>query len=245
MYLRTHSHTYPIQSMPATLSIVLIEDHDALRELTAEALPDLGHRVTALSCAEELEDISKATPTDLFIIDLNLPGEDGISLSTRIRNSYPKVGIIILTARSSSKDKVIGYESGADLYITKPVDWDELTAAINSLTRRQIELQTQVSDFELSISASNLEISGPKAKARLSAAEASLLTAFSRAPSGRLEIWQLAEILNQDLTDISKSSLEVRIVRLRKKLIEVGCEVRVIESIRGFGYQCLVPIKVL
>jgi len=231
--------------MDSQLSIVLVEDHDVLRVLTTEALQDLGHRVTALSCAEELEDSSRATPTDLFILDLNLPGEDGISLSRRIRNSHPKVGIIILTARSTSKDKVIGYESGADLYMTKPIDREELIAAINSLTRRKVELSTDNASGLLSISLSNLELSGPLSKAKVSAAEASLLTAFSRAPSGRLEIWQLAEILNQDLSEISKSSLEVRIVRLRKKMIEVGSQARAIESIRGFGYQCLVPIKIL
>jgi DNA-binding response OmpR family regulator len=231
--------------MDSQLSIVLVEDHDALRELTTEALQELGHRVTALTCAEDLEDVSRATPTDLFILDLNLPGEDGISLSKRIRNSYPKVGIIILTARSTSKDKVIGYESGADLYITKPVDREELIAAIKSLTRRKVELSMDNTSGPLCVSEANLELTGPQSKAKVSAAEAALLTAFSRAPSGRLEIWQLAEILNLDLSEISKSSLEVRIVRLRKKMIEVGCQVRAIESVRGFGYQCLVPIKIL
>ncbi len=231
--------------MDSQLSIVLVEDHDALRELTTEALEELGHQVTALTCAEELEDASKAIPTDLFILDLNLPGEDGISLSRRIRNSHPKVGIIILTARSTSKDKVIGYESGADLYITKPVDREELIAAIKSLTRRQVEMRDQSTSGPLRLLVSNLELTGPKAKTKVSAAEASLLTAFSRAPSGRLEIWQMAEILHQDLSEISKSSLEVRIVRLRKKMVEVGGQARAIESIRGVGYQCLIPIKVL
>lgn len=231
--------------MDSQLNIVFIEDHDALRELTTEALEELGHLVTPLTCAEELEIEIKDKPTDLFIIDLNLPGEDGISLSKRLRNTHPRVGIIILTARSASKDKVIGYESGADLYLTKPVDRDELIAAINSLTRRKVELSSSSETGLLSVSIKNLELMGPLTKLKVSAAEASLLTAFSRSPSGRLEIWQLAEILGQDLSALSKSSLEVRIVRLRKKMIEVGGPARAIESIRGFGYQCLIPIKVL
>jgi DNA-binding response OmpR family regulator len=99
------------------------------------ALANKGHHVFGLSCAEELEDAVKGGATDVFILDLNLPGEDGISLAKRIRQAYPLVGIIMLTARSQAKEKVQGYESGADLYMTKPVDFEELCAALQGFVK--------------------------------------------------------------------------------------------------------------
>jgi DNA-binding response OmpR family regulator len=119
------------------LNIVVVEDHDDLRELTCLALSHRGHHVVGLSCAEELEDQAGGGPVDVFVIDLNLPGEDGISLTQRLRHVYPLVGIVMLTARSQNKDKVLGYDSGADLYMTKPVNFEELCAAIQSFARRR------------------------------------------------------------------------------------------------------------
>jgi len=107
--------------MVAKLNIVVVEDNNDLRELTCQVLTQEGHRVTGLACAEELEDLAGGEPADMFLLDLNLPGEDGISLSQRIRKAQPLVGIFIISARSDLDDKLIGYESGADLYITKPV----------------------------------------------------------------------------------------------------------------------------
>ena len=118
--------------MATHLSIVLVEDNDDLRELTADALRAEGHRVTALSCAEELEDKAGGAAADLFLIDLNLPGEDGFSLARRIRQVQPLVGILIVSARSELQDKVQGYDCGADAYLPKPVPFEELRAAINS-----------------------------------------------------------------------------------------------------------------
>ena len=97
--------------MASNLSIILVEDNDDLRELTADALRGQGHHVVALSCAEELQDKAKGIAADLFLIDLNLPGEDGYSLARRIRAAQPLVGIIIISARSDLQDKVDGYES--------------------------------------------------------------------------------------------------------------------------------------
>jgi DNA-binding response OmpR family regulator len=228
--------------MPASLNIVVVEDHDHLREMTCAALTDRGHRVVGLSCAEELEDEAKGDPVDAFVLDLNLPGEDGISLARRIRNAYPLVGIIMLTARSHSSDKIAGYESGADLYLTKPVDLDELCAAIKSFARRRSIAEPGLES--LTISLSNRELTGPKATVRLTQSEAAMLRAFSRAPAGTLEVWQLAEILRLDLDRLNKASLEVRIVRLRKKFIDAGVTGTTIDSIRNVGYQLFIALQI-
>lgn len=170
--------------MPINLNIVVAEDHDHLREMTCAALADRGHRVLGLSCAEELEDGAKGDPVDAFVLDLNLPREDGISLARRIRHAYPLVGIIMLTARSESSDKNAGYESGADLYMTKPVDLDELCAAIKSFARRR--RTAEPSPDKPTLALSNMELTGPTATVRLTSSEAAMLRAFGRAPAGTL-----------------------------------------------------------
>jgi DNA-binding response OmpR family regulator len=233
----------------ARLNIVVVEDHDDLRELTCLALSHRGHHVVGLSCAEELEDQAGGGPVDVFVIDLNLPGEDGISLTQRLRHVYPLVGIVMLTARSQNKDKVLGYDSGADLYMTKPVNFEELCAAIQSFARRRqvlsVPSDTRDTTSPQTLRLNKLLLSGPEGDVRLSSAEADMLTAFARAPGGRLETWQLAQILDLDMSNLNKASLEVRIVRLRKKLQDAGTTGVVIESIRNVGYQMCAPLQII
>jgi len=230
--------------MAAHLSIVLVEDNDDLRELTAAALRGEGHRVIALACAEELEDRAHSAEADVFLIDLNLPGEDGFSLSRRLRQAQPLVGIIIISARSDLGDKVQGYDCGADWYLAKPVPFQELSAALKSFARRRqaqrVETITPAGGLRLQQHA----LHGPTGEVRMTSSEEILLTAFARAPSGRLENWQFAELLNIDMADFNKSSLELRIVRLRKKLAQAGAQGQCLESIRSIGYQLTVPIQV-
>ena len=231
--------------MAAYLSIVLIEDNDDLRELTADALRAEGHRVVALSCAEELEDQASGVPADVFLIDLNLPGEDGFSLSRRIRRAQPLVGIIVISARSDLQDKLVGYDSGADWYLSKPVPFPELSAALKSFARRRQAQQTETVMPAGGLRLQQRELHGPVGRVRLTPAEETLLTAFARAPAGRLENWQLFEMFGLDTADVSKTSLEVRITRLRKKLSQAGAEGHCLESIRNVGYQLHVPVQVI
>ena len=231
--------------MAAHLSIVLVEDNDDLRELTADALRAEGHRVLALSCAEELEDKARGMAADLFLIDLNLPGENGFSLSRRIRQAQPLVGIVIISARSELQDKVDGYDCGADAYLPKPVPFEELRAAISSFARRRQAQQTTRLTPSGGLRLQQRELHGPAGQVHLTSAEEALLTAFARAPSGRLENWQLLELFGMDSADVSKTSLEVRITRLRKKLSQVGVQGHALESIRSVGYQLHLPVQIM
>jgi DNA-binding response OmpR family regulator len=231
--------------MVAKLNIVVVEDNDDLRELTCQVLEQDGHTAIGLTCAEELEDFAGGEHADIFLLDLNLPGEDGISLSQRIRNAHPLVGIIIISARTDLDDKLIGYESGADWYITKPVVFAELTAAIRSFARRRHAAKQNHVDAVRGIKLNKLDLSGPLGEAKLTATEGTMLTAFARAPAGKLETWQLAEILGFEADETMKNSIAVRIGRLRKKLMDLGAEGVVIESIRNVGYQLLVHVEVV
>lgn len=230
--------------MAAKLNIAVVEDNDDLRNLTCQVLTNEGHHVTGLSCAEELEDFLGGKPVDVFLLDINLPGESGISLSKRIRKAQPFVGIIIVSARTDLDDKVIGYDSGADLYITKPVVFAELTAAIRSFARRhEANKLDKVSETQQLV-LDKLDVIGPLGIVKITATEALLLTALARAPAGQLETWQIAEMLDVQVDDAMKASIAMRIVRLRKKLIDAGAEGVVIESIRNVGYQILVHIEI-
>ncbi|WP_295455743.1 helix-turn-helix domain-containing protein [uncultured Thiodictyon sp.] len=122
--------------MDSGLNIIVVEDHDDLREATVEALRGLGHAARGLTCAEALDAELRAAPADLLVLDLNLPGEDGISLARRMRVAWPAMGIIMVTVREQVRSKIEGYDSGADLYLTKPTSIGELEAAIGALARR-------------------------------------------------------------------------------------------------------------
>lgn len=230
--------------MVAQLNIVVVEDNDDLRNLTCQVLTNEGHRATGLACAEELEDLAGGEPADIFLIDINLPGESGISLSKRIRQAQPFVGIIIISARTDLDDKIIGYDSGADLYITKPVVFAELTAAIRSFARRQNAARVEKATEAQSLVLSKLDVAGSAGVVKLTATEAMLLTAFARAPSGKLETWQIAEMLEVQVDETMKASIAMRIARLRKKLSDAGAQGVIIESIRNVGYQILVHVEV-
>lgn len=231
------------------LNIVLVEDHDILRQMLTQALQEAGHQVTALSCAEELEDVAQGLPADVFLIDLNLPGEDGFSLTERVRAAYPLAGLIVVTARSGLQDKLEGYARGADMYLTKPLEVPELCATVAAMGRRRqrFEHATVARQQQIfTLSQQQMTLSKPGlASVNLTAAETTMLVSFSRAPGQRVAYWQIAETLGLDLQTYPKSSLEVRIVRLRKKLVEAGADASCIESIRNHGYQLCIPIQVI
>lgn len=220
--------------MATSLNIVLVEDHDSLRDVTADVLRQSGHQVIALSCAEDMEDKVGGRAVDLFILDLNLPGEDGISLARRLRRAHPTVGIIMVTARNRPQDLTIGYAEGADMYLMKPVEVETLLAAVESISRR---LSQTPADTGLCLKKDTLRLIGPSGSVTVQAIEADLLTAFARAPERRLETWQLAELFGNEDSGFSKSGIEVRITRLRKKLIACGASQSCIKSIRAIGYQ--------
>ena len=229
------------------LNVVLVEDHDVLRQMLAQALEERHHTVVALSCAEELEDVAAGQPVDVFLVDLNLPGEDGLSLTGRLRAAYPLAGIIIVTARSTLNDKLEGYAHGADLYLTKPLEVPELCAAVAAQGRRRQRVQgllAQEQRYTLRQQLLQLAKTG-HVPVNMSPAEVSILVAFARAPGQRLAYWQVAETLGLDLQTYPKASLEVRVVRLRKKLVEAGAPATCIEAVRNHGYQLCIELRLV
>jgi DNA-binding response OmpR family regulator len=226
--------------MSNALNIMVVEDHDALRDITVEALAQRGHNVRGVDSAEALPDEPGLFPIDLLVIDLNLPGEDGISLAARIRTAQPDIGIIMVTARNQVRDRMAGYDSGADIYLTKPTSSEELIAAVRALTRRI--RPDEPGDCLLTVQLASLNLLGTKDKVGLSSHEASLLAALVRAKDQQLETWQLIALTDKEVTELSKKALEVQIVRLRKKLQQAGAQEPSIKAIRGQGYRLCVKV---
>lgn len=219
----------------STLKILLVEDNDDLRDATQSFLQRHGHAVRSAASAEEINEACGGFVPDIYIVDLTLPEEDGLSLVRRIRHLHPQVGIVITTARAQIGERVHGYESGADLYFVKPVDPQELRAGIQALAKRMHTASTP-SQGMLSLHLTRFLLSGPTGETTLTPAETTLLTTLARAPSRTVERWQLLEVIRTGGELPSSANLEMRITRLRRKLALVGAEPPYIKALHKVGY---------
>lgn len=207
------------------LTIAIIEDNPALCEALTDVLAAEGHDVEGFNSAEAFWARGDASPYDVLVLDLNLPGEDGISFARRVRAINPDVGIVMLTARGEPNERRIGYENGADIYLTKPSSAPELTASVGALARRLRRNRRE--EPALVLDGAAMTLSGGAEPVALSAAEVDLLTAFLDAPNHRVSISRIAALMGG----------EVGIVRLRKKMMMAGASGQPIKVIRNSGYQ--------
>jgi DNA-binding response OmpR family regulator len=216
------------------LNIAIIEDNAPLRESLVDILSSEGHHVSAFDSAETLQANSSIATLDIVLLDLNLPGEDGVTLARRLRASKPGIGIIMLTARVAPEDRRTGYDCGADIYLTKPSSPAEVTSSIWALSRR---LDIVYSGGQpLSLNMKSLCISGSGVSVKLSASEADLLESFVYAPDNRLATDDIIRLHSQDKS-FSKAAIGVKIVRIRKKLLAAGAAGQPINAVRNWGYQ--------
>lgn len=221
--------------MPPSLPVLVVEDNDALRQATVEMLDRHGFAAVGVPCAEDVDDLTLPNSPRLFVIDLNLPDEDGISLARRLRRANPKAGILITSARVQLHERLQGYDAGADIYLPKPVAPTELLAALNALKARLLSPDAQ--DRRLVLERDTRQLRGPSGSVVLSESEARLLTAFTTARERTLERWQVGVQLNPSGEAISADSLQNRVSMLRKKLAACGAEGEVIAAIRTSGYR--------
>lgn len=232
------------------LNIVMVEDNEVLRSLTMDYLTSRGHSVRGYPAAENLETSSGSASglrADIYLLDVNLPGEDGLSLARRIRERQPDAGIIMMTARTSELDKIQGYEVGADIYLPKPCSLEQLNAAIGALGRRvnqsSADDESASVPTTISFSVKTLEVQGPSGSIQLTGTEGRLLDAFSQAESGLLTYEALAKLLGRVYSFKDWQVFAVNVTRLRKKLVEVGAPERCLVSVRSVGYQCCIRLN--
>lgn len=222
--------------MNSMLKLLVVEDHHDLREVTVETLTDHGHQVVGVDCAEAVGELPTDFSPDIAILDLNLPGEDGLQLAARLRRVQPGIGIIMVTARHTLNEKLAGYEHGADLYLTKPTSPEELGAAVEALARRiRLTTATHMPGYALDLQERTLHTPGGDVALRV--AEANLLHSLALAADQTLEIWQLLERLGKSVDEDGKAQLQVLVSRLRSKLVEHGLPDHCLRSERNKGYR--------
>lgn len=224
------------------LNLLIVEDHQMLCETLQETFETEGYIVSAYNSVEEVPLADLEQPWHIALLDINLPGEDGISFSYRLRAQLPGIGIVMLTSHQSLEWKLNGYESGADVYLTKPIDPLELLAVTNSLTKRlQFEPNTSV-DWRLEIVEHKLI--GPNGQTiALTPNEVQVLHHFIFANQHQLEYWQLLEITHNQMDEAGRKRLEVMISRLRSKLAQIDSCNSSIKALRGYGYVLCLNIQ--
>jgi two-component system phosphate regulon response regulator OmpR len=220
--------------MPSKINIAVVEDHDVLREMLLDALLEKGYLAQGFRDAYELDAASPKTIFELLILDLNLPGEDGLSIAKRIKESYPDTFIIMITARSSETDKIQGYEAGADIYLPKPIAIAELQAAVCSLSKRILRYKDL--GGQLVLNEKNATLKGTQTVS-LSKIDLDILLALLQADQQRLDFESLLQQVSSNTSNTPKATLEVQIVRLRKKMAEAGAEGVTIKALYKYGYQ--------
>ncbi|MCX7223717.1 MAG: response regulator transcription factor [Burkholderiales bacterium] len=233
--------------VPKSLRIALVEDDPLLRKEMHYHLKQQGFLVYALDRGSSLDELLLTEPIDTLILDLNLPVEDGLSIAKRIRLSIPSIVIIMLTARTAIPERLKGYEAGADIYLSKPIDPEELTAALLSQHRRAQRALAASPGLTLSLQSLSLTSMASQQKVYLTNSEKVFLTALAQATSHLLESDMICEILSQraGVTNIGRRSLESLVSRLRKKIAVLMPDDpnSPIKAIWGVGYQLCVPIE--
>lgn len=229
--------------MATLVTIVVVEDHLSLQELLVEALQGEGYAAVGCASAEELDEYLVKAKADILVLDINLPGENGVSIAARLSKANPALRIIMLTARSSEKDKLIGYENGADIYLTKPVSPSELLAAVGSIKRR-IKQEVPTASLLMDCPKRQLLSTLSGLTIELSFNELSLLKGLVVAPGHKLDYWRLLDLLGKAVDEKSKAALGVQIHRLNAKLLPLTDGEACIKSNFKEGYQLAVSINI-
>jgi DNA-binding response OmpR family regulator len=224
--------------------ILVIDDDPRLRDLLVRYLTEQGFQVQALADARDLDKKLQRDPPHLLVLDLMLPGEDGLAVCRRLRASGETVPVIMLTAKGEDVDRIVGLEMGADDYLPKPFNPRELVARIHAVLRRQTERlapgapgadeQIVFGPYRLDLGTREL-MRGSEAIA-LTTGEFGLLKVLAshpRHPLAREKLMLLARGRDHDVFD---RAIDVQVSRLRKLIEANPSSPRFIQTVWGFGY---------
>lgn len=221
------------------MRIVLVEDNVSLAKGIAYRLRDEGHSVDVLHDGAEAELFLEQEESDLIILDINLPGRSGIDLLTDLRRKSDPRPVILLTARSSTEDRVAGLDAGADDYLAKPFAMDELAARVRALGRRKATApRRQIALGPLVLDPEQHELALEGVPLELPRREGAVLIALAAAMGRTVPKATLLDQVYGAGTDTDEKVIEVYISRLRRRLKPHGIAIRVN---RGVGYALIVP----
>ena len=230
--------------MSEAAHIVVVDDDSEVRETVAEYLRRNGLSVSEADGGAALRELMATRPIDLAVLDVNMPGDDGLTLAREIRASG-EAGIILLTANSDDLDKIVGLEVGADDYVTKPFNPRELLARVKAVLRRArardggatatLGREVQMGKCRLNLDTRRL-YAADGSEVPLTAMEYDLLRTFAERPNRPLSRDQLLELAHDKEMEAFDRSIDNRITRLRRKIEVDPARPDCIRTVRGLGY---------
>lgn len=218
------------------IHLLVVDDDDRIRDLLKKYLGKSGFRVSAAANTREARRLMETLAFDLLILDVMMPGEDGFTFTRSLRES-DDVPVILLTAKGEAQDRIEGLKTGADDYLPKPFEPEELVLRIDSIFRR-LGLQHQQSvvtfgpwEFDLA----RLVLKKDGERARLTSGEEALLLLLARRAGSPVTRYALSEKLSAG----SERAVDVQMTRLRRKIEDNPSEPAFLLTVRGLGYRLL------
>jgi DNA-binding response OmpR family regulator len=231
-------------------TIAVVEDHAEQRKLIVEYLVRQGMKATGYADGAQFRRSADRAPPDLVLLDLRLPGEDGFAIARRLRDAYPRMGIIMVTGSSDTVDRVVGLETGADDYIAKPFDPRELLARVKSVLRRARGEPATMATVNGAVRVGArlfdpvrrvlIEANGDTEP--LTGADYDLLKLLVEHPNRALSRDWIFESLSNREAGSSARSIDQRVNRLRRKIEEDPDHPEIVRTVRGVGYM-FVPAR--
>lgn len=218
------------------MRLLLVEDSNRLRSTLVRALVRLGHAVDEAADGREAEVFARMNEYDAIVLDLMLPGRNGLELLDAWRREGLDTPVIVLTARSSVEDRVRGLALGADDYLVKPFALEELVARLEAVVRRrrgQADSRIRIGDLEIDFASRKVQRGGEELV--LTAREFSLLECLARRPGQVLSRAQIEAHLYSDTGSPASNAVDAAIYALRRKLSPRGAP-PLIHTRRGLGY---------
>lgn len=228
----------PIAAPGEGRHLLVVDDDDRIRELLKEYLAREGFRVTGAAHTAAARRLMELLEFDLVVLDVMMPGEDGLSLTSWVRSkaSTSNTPVLLLTARGDADDRIEGLSRGADDYMSKPFDPRELRLRIDAILRRSGTKPIGPKEVRLGDATFNmerLELTRDGEPQRLTEAEAQLLKTLAQNAHAPVERVQLAS----DTADITGRAVDVQVTRLRRKLEKDPKNPRYLQTVRGVGYM--------
>lgn len=231
--------------MERTAHILIVDDDREIRDLLSRFLGRHGLRTSTAANGREMKAVLDGGAIDLIVLDVMMPGEDGLSLTRNLRGNRIDIPIIMLTAMGEETDRIVGLEMGADDYLAKPFNPRELLARIKAVLRRFARLPEEgdaheegtvvFAGWRLNLNARELRNEHGKAVS-ISGGEFALLQAFVRHPKRVLSRDQLLDLARGRDAQPFDRSIDVQVSRLRKKIEPYPKEPTLIKTVRGGGY---------
>ena len=222
--------------------LLIVDDDERIRTLLQKFLIRNGFLVSAARDSAHARRILSGLDFDLIILDVMMPGEDGISLTKEVRKNSD-TPILLLTAKGETQDRILGLEAGADDYLAKPFEPKELLLRLNAILRR-VPAQDEAAPLpkvmhlgQVHYDVDRGEMWQGEDRLRLTATESQLMRIFSSTPGVPLSRSNLVEQLGRDGGQAQERAVDVQITRLRRKIEQDSKQPRYLQTVRGAGYM--------